>query len=87
MQKPRRSCILSSSNIPKNKKAGLSWMDYMRPLKITAPIESDSGIDFRNMVNRRIESLTEAHSEVVDIKYGVYRIGYSTWYSAIILYR
>lgn len=59
----------------------------MRPLKITAPIESDSGIDFRNMVNRRIESLTEGHSEVVDIKCGVYRIGYSTWYSAIILYR
>lgn len=59
----------------------------MRPLKIIAPIESDSGIDFRNMVNRRIESLTEAHSEVVDIKYGVYRIGYSAWYSAIILYR
>lgn len=59
----------------------------MRPFKITAPIESDSEIDFRNMVNRRIESLTEVHSEVVDIKYGVYRIGYGTWYSAIILYR
>lgn len=63
----------------------------MRPLKITAPIESDSEISFRNMVNRKIEYLTEAHSEVVDIKYGAYRIGYSTWYStwysAIILYR
>lgn len=43
----------------------------MRPLKITAPIEC----------------LTEVHSEVVDIKYGVHEIGYSTWYSAIILYR
>lgn len=59
----------------------------MRPLKITAPIESDSEISFQNMVNRKIEYLTEVHSEVVDIKYGVYRIGYSTWYSAIILYR
>lgn len=39
------------------------------------------------MVNRKIECLTEVHSEVVDIKYGVYRIGCSTWYSAIILYR
>ena len=59
----------------------------MRPLKITAPIESDSEISFQNMVNRKIEYLTEVHSEVVDIKYGVYRIGYSTWYSSIILYR
>jgi hypothetical protein len=59
----------------------------MRPLKITAPIESDSEIGFRDMVNRKIECLTELHSEVVDIKYGVYRIGCSTWYSAIILYR
>lgn len=59
----------------------------MRPLKITAPIESDSEISFQNMVNRKIEYLTEVHLEVVDIKYVVYRIGYSTWYSAIILYR
>lgn len=59
----------------------------MRPLKITAPIESDSEISFQNLVNRKIECLTEVHSEVVDIKYGVYEIGYSTWYSAIILYR
>jgi hypothetical protein len=87
LQKPRRSCILSSSNIPKNKKACLSWRDYIRPLKITAPIESDSEISFRDMVNRKIECLTEVHSEVVGIKYGVHRIGYSIWYSAIILYR
>lgn len=46
----------------------------MRPLKITTPIESDSESSFQNMVNRRIESLTEAHSKVVDIKYGAYRI-------------
>ena len=59
----------------------------MRPLKITKPIESDSEISFQDMVNRKIECLTEVHSEVVDIKYGVYRIGCSTWYSAIILYR
>lgn len=59
----------------------------MRSLKITAPIESDSEVDFRDMVNRKIECLTEVHSEVVDIKYGVHRIGYSIWYSAIILYR
>lgn len=59
----------------------------MRPLKITAPIESDSEISFLDMVNRKIECLTEVDSEVVDIKYGVYEIGYSTWYSAIILYR
>lgn len=59
----------------------------MRLLKITEPIESDSEISFRNMVNRKIEYLTETHSEVVDIKYGTYRIGHSTWYSAIILYR
>lgn len=39
------------------------------------------------MVNRKIECLTEVHSEVVDIKYGVHEIGYSTWYSAVILYR
>lgn len=87
MQKPRRSCLLSPSNILKNKKACLSWRDYIRPLKITAPIESDSEISFRDMVNRKIECLTEVHSEVVDIKYGVHRIGYSIWYSAIILYR
>lgn len=42
----------------------------MRPLKITAPIESDSEISFRDMVNRKIECLTEVHSEVVGIKYG-----------------
>jgi hypothetical protein len=59
----------------------------MRPLKITAPIESDSEISFQNLVNRKIECLTEVHSEVVDIKYGVHEIGYSTWYSAVILYR
>lgn len=59
----------------------------MRPLKITAQIESDFEISFRDMVNRKIECLTEVHSEVVDIKYGVYSIGCSTWYSAIILYR
>lgn len=59
----------------------------MRPLKITSPIETDSEISFRDMVNRKIECLTELDSEVVDIKYGVYEIGYSTWYSAIILYR
>lgn len=59
----------------------------MRPLKIAAPIESDSEISFRDMVNRKIECLTELHSEVADIKYGAYRIGCSTWYSAIILYR
>lgn len=41
----------------------------MRPLKIVAPIESDSEISFRDMVNRKIECLTEVHSEVVDVKY------------------
>lgn len=41
----------------------------MRSLKITAPIESDSEISFRDMVNRKIECLTEVHSEVVDVKY------------------
>ncbi len=87
MQKPRRSCLLSPINILKNKKACLSWRDYIRPLKIKAPIEADYEISFQNMVNRKIEYLTEVHSEVVDIKYGVYRIGYSTWYSSIILYR
>lgn len=50
----------------------------MRPLKITAPIESDSEISFRDMVNRKIEYLTEVHSEVVDIKCKVHKIGYST---------
>ncbi len=50
----------------------------MRPLKITAPIESDSEISFQNLVNRKIECLTEVHSEVVDIKYGVHKIGYIT---------
>lgn len=74
MQKTRRSCLLSHSNILKNKKACLSWTDYMRPLKITAPIESDSEISFRDMVNRKIECLTEVHSEVVGIKYGVQKI-------------
>ena len=59
----------------------------MRPLKITAPIESDSEISFQTLVNRKIECLTEVQSKVVDIKYGVHEIGYSTWYSAIILYR
>lgn len=87
MQKLRRSCLLSHSNILKNKKACLSWRDYTRSLKITKPIESDSEISFRDMVNRKIECLTEVHSEVVDIKYGVHEIGYSTWYSAVILYR
>lgn len=46
----------------------------MRPLKITAPIESDSEISFRDMVNKKIECLTEVHSEVVGIKYGVQKI-------------
>jgi hypothetical protein len=78
LQKPRRSCLLSPSNIPKNKKTCLSWMDYMRPLKITEPIETDSEISFRDMVNRKIEYLTEVHSEVVDIKCKVHKIGYST---------
>ena len=36
-----KSQLLSPSNIPKNKKTCLSWRDYMKPLKITAPIESD----------------------------------------------
>ena len=31
----------------------------MRPLKITAQIESDFEISFRDMVNRKIECLTE----------------------------
>lgn len=50
----------------------------MRPLKITEPIETDSEISFRDMVNRKIEYLTEVHSEVVDIKCKVHKIGYST---------
>jgi hypothetical protein len=43
----------------------------MRPLKITAQIESDFEISFRDMVNRKIECLTEVHSEVVDIVRGI----------------
>ena len=59
----------------------------MNPLKITRPIDESNEVVFQERVNGKIELLEKDGSEVVDVKYSAYKSGYTTHYTAIILYR
>lgn len=59
----------------------------MNMLKITRPIDVSDEVVFQERVNGKIELLEKDGSEVVDVKYSAYKNGYTTHYTAVILYR